>query len=401
MIGDINSIINAWERNNSPVFGLDKWNKNLNEMLTGINKTNNITPIDFTLQQQNNQPANVTTTYSQLPQANLQEYINQYIQSIEELLKWKPPKESAISEEEQKGVLYGALIGAGLASARGNNIIDALAKGAGAFSKGFVSGLDALYEEKKRQVEEEKLKQQMELQQKTFNLNVIGKQTEMAKMIDEYLKMQQSDAIASQALKRFGIDATGMPVGTATDLYSKLIANEIKNKLEIQKEKERIPLEVELAKEKAKALMPLEKEIAGYKAGLQRSYENVDPVTRMEANKVLSAYIKLNNAVSGFTPMKSGNTISYVNPTTMEKLTPEQYNQLLAEKEMYKEWYETLTGKKIPKNKSNKLIEQMHNQSKPSMPELPPADKYKNKIIRDTLTNERYVSDGKTWRKIE
>ncbi len=348
------------------------------------------------------------TQQMQFPNNQFGELINKYMNNLDEILKIKPPKGSNVSEEEKKGLLYGSLIGAGLAAARGRNILDALSKGAGAFSTGYVSGLDRLYEDKKRQLEEERLMHQLELQNKTFGINVLGKQIDISRLLSEQQSeiakqqaeinrqnlMRQADEFAIGELIKKGIQIPpSAPLGNAYELYKNLIQNEYAGNMDIRK-----------AIDKETALLPLKLKEEEEKARIRAKYDksNLQPKSNIRdqflgqaANSALKNYMAIENTISKYTPrVKNGVIERYYDPSNIENtMTVEQYNALFDKLKAYKDWYKSLTGIDLPSVSK----QQADVKAPKALYEKFNPKNYKGRVVEDSVTGERYISNGVDW----
>jgi len=119
-----------------------------------------------------------------------------------------------ISDDERKGLLYGSLIAAGLAAARGRNIGGVLTQGISGLGAAYAGGLNQLYNQKQAELERQRIMELLELEKargereaESFPVEMAGKELTLQKLMGEELgrqnlgtTLEQESPLLAQAL---------------------------------------------------------------------------------------------------------------------------------------------------------------------------------------------------------
>lgn len=180
-----------------------------------------------------------------------------------------------LDKEHKQGLLYGSLLAAGIAAAQGRNLSDAIYKAALGGSSAYTGGMEKIYDQKRKELEEERQQElikasqmrsaidlgQYQMQEKQFPLEQAAKQKQLEASTFQLGKAQkEQDALeAAMGEIRQTIYNTGkvpgkeelMQIGLDTNdintLY-KAIGMEDMVEVEIQGKKVKVPAEKLLPK---------------------------------------------------------------------------------------------------------------------------------------------------------
>lgn len=114
-----------------------------------------------------------------------------------------PVSNTGMDKDEQKGLLYGSLIAAGINAARGRNVGDGLLKAAQGGSQAYMGGLNHLYDRKKQELEA----QRQEQLNKLTGMQVQKAQADIDMQPFERDKMLQEIATSKSLEQQRQIDA--------------------------------------------------------------------------------------------------------------------------------------------------------------------------------------------------
>ncbi len=92
--------------------------------------------------------------------------------------------------------------------------------------------------------------------------------------------------------------------------------------------------------------------------------------------------------------VKNGVIERYYDPSNIENtMTVEQYNALFDKLKAYKDWYKSLTGIDLPSVSK----QQADVKAPKALYEKFNPKNYKGRVVEDSVTGERYISNGVDW----